>query len=88
MAIKNVCKEQLKRCIFLVEEEFNAILDKHNIKPEYSYDGLTFYDKKNQDDLTDEDINNILSDYFGIKVTSVHMDDCDHIGVWIVYKED
>ena len=29
-----------------------------------------------------------LGEYFDVQITSIHIDDCDYVGVWIVYKEE
>lgn len=34
-----------------------------------------------------EYITDTLSKYFDVTVTSVHADDCEHLGIWICYKE-
>ena len=88
MAIKNVFKEQLKRCVFLTDDEFKRILRQYDIEPEYSYDGITYIDVKNQDDIANEDVCEMLSEYFNTKVTSIHIDDCEYVGVWVAYREE
>ena len=88
--MKNVKKTQLKKCIYVEAEEFTAIVqeifDDENIDIAYTNEGL--------DICTDNDVVDIgelhegLASYFDVKeITSVHIDDCDFIGVWIVYKD-
>lgn len=83
--MKNVNKNQLRKCIFLTGDEFRKITDNLGIQSDLSWEGI-FY-SKDDDDINDCDVYKALSEYFGVKVTSVHCDDCDFIGVWVVYKE-
>ena len=83
--MKNVLPEQLRKCIFLLADEFKEIAGKLGIQVETGWEGI-FYSKDN-DDIDDKDVYAALSEYFGAEVTSVHCDDCDYMGVWIVYKE-
>lgn len=54
-------------------------------------DGL-YYDDTDKANETDthynENITDLLSEYFNVNVTSVHADGCEYLGVWICYKED
>lgn len=38
------------------------------------------------DEYWNRDLNETLSEYFQVSVTSVHADDADPIGIWICYK--
>lgn len=81
--MKNVKEFQLKKCIFLIEDEFRGLADKLNIAIELDYEGASFVEVTEQ-----EKAFAILSDYFGVKeITSIHCDDCELTGVWIVYKD-
>ena len=84
--IKNVNQIQLKKAIFMDEEEFQNLLNGFDIKADIGYDGICFSDISGETFYDDESLNEILSEHFGVKVTSIHADDCDCIGVWIVYK--
>ena len=91
MIIKNVNKYQLKKCILLTLDEYKKILFKifggTNIIVYYDLYGLCVYRSENYDQLSTEELNNKLVKYFDVKqVTSIHIDDCDVTGVWIVYK--
>lgn len=86
--MKNVRENQLKKCIFLTEEQMNDILTeiyKVPVKVKFSVDGL-WYDSK--EDIDDETLMKDLRDYFEVKdVTSIHIDDCDIVGIWVCYKD-
>ena len=89
--MKNANDYQLKKCIFLTPDEFEDVL--HIIYPDseidvaYSMDGLTV--DVDEDCPDDEDFHKKLADYYDVaQVTSLHIDDCDCVGVWIVYKEN
>lgn len=84
--MKNVKSYQLKKCIFMVVEEFNEVIKSvfgEQFETDFSLDGISVWSKA--EGLEDADINKGLSEYFDVTVTSVHIDDCDYIGVWICY---
>ena len=86
--MKNVKDYQLKKCIFMETEEFDKIIKSifgENYEAEFSLDGIDV--SSEFDGLTNEELNEGLSSYFDVTVTSVHIDDCDEIGVWVCYKE-
>ena len=83
--MKNVEKPQLKKCIFMLCDEFELIMKRLGFNAECGYDGIYF--SKANEIIYDEDAYKALSDYFDVKVTSVHCDDCEYMGAWIVYKE-
>lgn len=91
--MQNVRKTQIKRSIILSNEEFDIAVRKStgkDITPQLDMDGIWFdydedkYDIENVDDYVKE----CLSNYFEINVTSIHIDDCDLTGVWIVFDKD
>lgn len=88
--MKNVNDYQLKKCIFLTNEEFGRIIHDSfkDIVIEYSLDGFTIY-KGDEDVVNTEELHKVLEEYFDVeKITSIHIDDCDYpIDVWIVYKD-
>ena len=87
--MNNVRLENLKNCIFMEFDDFADCLKEATngaVDVSYSLDGLMFH---NIDETADEpDVNSILSAYFDVTVTSVHADDADYVGVWIVYKNN
>lgn len=87
--MKNVRPNQLKKCIFLDDEEFTAIVqavfDNENIKVDYTFGGFDIY--ADEDWVEVGDLYEKLGEYFDVNVTSVHIDNCDYVGVWVVYKE-
>ena len=85
----NVRPNQLKKCIFTDVEELQAILSaiyEEDIDVHISLDGL-WYESKSDLDIGNDDVCQVLSEYYDVQVTSIHIDDCDYVGVWIVYKE-
>lgn len=49
-------------------------------------DGIYFECKWNGDALCTEEVLAGMSKYYDVEVTSIHMDDCELLGVWICYK--
>ena len=91
--MKNVKPSQLKKAIFLEEDEFKDILnqvfgkseDGEEIEVEISQWGLWigYHNSK----LSYEEITTGLAQYFDVyKVTSIHADDCDYVGIWVIYQ--
>jgi hypothetical protein len=87
--MKNVRENQFKKCIFLDIDEFSEIIKGifgRNTIVEYTLEGLSIYNEI--DCLPNSEICEALANYFDVfEVTSFHADDCDYIGVWVVYKE-
>jgi hypothetical protein len=88
--MKNVRTNQLKKCIFIDAEEFTAIVqavfDNEDIKVDYPLEGLDIY--TDEDCVEADDLYEKLGEYFDVTITSIHIDDCDYVGVWVVYKEE
>ncbi len=72
--MKNVNPCRLKQCIILTTKELEEILAPHNITVEYDYDGVWFSSDKAKE---------VLGEHFGVKISTVHIDDCDVAGVWL-----
>ena len=52
----------------------------------YTTEGLDIC--TNEDVIDIDELHKGLAKYFDVKeVTSVHIDDCDFIGVWVVYRD-
>jgi len=86
--MKNIRKEQLKKCIALEGWEFEKLLNQ--VEPgcevEYSLDGITI--SKDDEDVDNNSLYRKIARYYDVdEVTSVHIDDCDNLLVWIVYKD-
>lgn len=87
----------LKRtCIALDMEDYANLIEKltnNKVTAEVEYqEGIINYvptEEAEYDDvnITNDDINNMLSEYFDVKVSSVHADGFDLPYAWIVYKE-
>lgn len=91
--MKNVRPEMLKKCILILGDEYKrlvASLTKGKVEVEFCCDGIDYCqpDGVEWNDISydGEGINAMLSDYFGVNVTSVHMDTCDFPGVWVCYS--
>ena len=84
--MKNVTESQLKTCIFFLRDDFERIINSFGFSMDVSLDGISFGDLEEIEDVYDEDVYGVLSDYFDVEVTSVHCDDCDYTGIWVVYK--
>ena len=88
--MKNVRESQLKKCIFLTQTEMENILSKilnKIVTVNVDLYGLSACTE--EDDGGDIDNNylcEILSKYFEVNVTSIHIDDCDYVGIWVCYK--
>lgn len=90
--MKNVEKNQLKSCIVMSTDDFKKVfteifgeydVDTNQVDVEFdAYDGIYFCA------ISDQDVYEELSKYFDVKVTSVHLDDSETLGVWICYKEE
>ena len=87
--MKNVRENQLKKCIFMEAEEFKKVFvdvfgeydeDTNEIDVEFDLDGIYFCAISNEDVYTE------LSKYFDVNITSIHIDDCECVGVWICYR--
>jgi len=88
--MKNVKENQLVKCILLLESEFKEVFT--SIFGEYdantnevnmeidAYDGVYFCG------ISNEEVYQKLSEYFGANITSIHIDQSDSICVWICYK--
>ena len=75
----------------LPQKEYGKKDPEKNIYPGERPDKPLFYEDPEEEieenkEITD--IETLLAKYFDVKeVTSLHIDDCDTIGVWIVYKD-
>ena len=90
--MKNVRENQLKKCIFMELDEFKNLVNRvtDGLKQvEYELDGIYYEDTEKAEETDiywNKYMNETLSEYFDVEVTSVHTDDCDVIGVWICYR--
>lgn len=86
--MRNVTEYMIKTSIVIPSDAYSRIVDElfPGFKVYFDLDGLYYSDGR--DDLEYEVLYAKLAEYFGVKkVTSVHIDDCDDIGVWITYKD-
>lgn len=80
-----------KTCLFMEAWLFEELLKQIAAKPiscTFEMDGIT-YENEEGDRVPEETVCGFLADYFGVKeVTSVHLDNCLSLGVWICYREE
>ena len=76
-------KSKVKTTLCFPYDEFERLLPQ-GVIPHYDTDGLWFETLK--EDETDEAIYAYLEKELDVKISSVHIDDCDYVGVWIVLK--
>ena len=78
-----------KKCIFFTLDEFRFLVQslyEQDVYVDASLDGLTV--GLTEDDLPAEDLHERLEKRLNLhEVTSLHIDDCDECGVWVVYKD-
>lgn len=90
--MKNIRKNQLKKCIFLTFEEFKSLVEDITdglLTVEYECGGIFLpHTEKSEetDSYWNKDITEALSKHFDVEVTSYHADDCDAVGIWICYR--
>ncbi len=85
--MKNVTQNQLKKAIFYTLDEFRNLVYElcgDDADVDFDYDGLSF----NDSDGNSQGVISALEEYFEVTITSIHADDCDYVGVWIIYKEE
>ena len=85
--MKNVKENQLKKCICKEYEEFRQdilIALGNDVEIFRDCDGIYF--ECNGFPLYTEEVLAGMSKYYDVDVTSIHIDDCDLAGVWIVHK--
>ena len=85
--------EWKKSCLCLGYEEFEALCEEatgvDDLQFHYDMDGLWIEEYAEKEDEYDlEKVVVALSEALGITITSIHIDDCDMVGVWIVYKPE
>ena len=93
--MKNVSPHQIKKCIFVEFEKFKEDVSKafeEDVLVSSDYEGIYFEKKENTnseyyDYLNFEEVLYKLEKYYDVKISSIHIDDCDIVGVWICYKD-
>ena len=88
--MKNVRENQLKTCIFLTTEELEEIMGKifdTKVIIHCSLEGAWYETPLKDLDIDDDTLCAELSEYFDVNVTSMHIDDCEYVGVWVCYKQ-
>lgn len=78
-----------KTCLVMPFEDFEELLTKEmpNVKVEIDVDGLHYINYDEDRVVEEDEVCDVLSDALNVKVSSVHIDDYDWTGVWIVYNE-
>lgn len=86
--MKNIRKNQIKTCIFLEKEELEKIIremSKERVEVRLELDGM-WYENLDGNYHEDEYYQELLEKYFDVKINSIHIDDCDRVGIWLVLK--
>lgn len=92
--MKNTEKVSFKTSMFMTFDDYRDLISElsDGLK-EVAWDtsdGLYYEDSQKAIDtdnyLEELNVEKMLSEYFDTEVTSVHCDDCEFVGVWIVYK--
>ena len=86
--MKNVRKNQIKTCIFLEKEELEKIIlnesgEKVKIRIE---DSGMWYENLDNQNREDSYYQSLLEKYFDAKISTIHIDDCLTVGIWIVLE--
>ena len=87
--MKNVRDAMKKMCLFIEGDEFQRLIGSltgGKVYPAFTLEGID-YECEDDMDFGNAEAIKILSEHFDIDVTSIHMDDCDYVGVWVCYKE-
>lgn len=86
--MKNVKENQLKKCICKEYEEFkhDVLAALGAIEVFCDCDEIYFECKLNGDLICTEEVLAGMSKYYNVEVTSIHIDNCELLGVWICYK--
>lgn len=88
--MRNVKEHQLKKCIFLTEEEYNNIIhslfENEAIKIEFDCEGGISIHGIDPDDYFAV-INDKLQVYFEVKIISMHIEGYEYPCMWIVYED-
>ena len=85
--MRNVRENQLKKCIFKLYSEFEKdVIDALGDDVEVSCDYDNIYFECNEEPLCTEEVLGGMSKYYDVEVTSIHIDEYEPVGVWIVYK--
>lgn len=88
--MRNFNETMIRHCLFMNYDEYQSLisdLTNGNAYVEFPVDGID-YISCGQKDYDSNNINMLLSEYFHVKVKSVHCDDNEsNIGVWIHYEE-
>jgi hypothetical protein len=89
--MKNITPNQLKNTVYLNADEFEDIVNSiyPSTRVHFCNDGIWYDRENNLPDFEDDALFEALAAYFGVaRVASIHIDDCDYVGVWVVIEEN
>lgn len=89
--MKNITNAQLKKTVYLCADEFEDIVNSiyPSTKVHFCNDGIWYSREDNLPEFEDDALFEALATYFGVDtVASIHIDDCDYVGVWVVIEEN
>ena len=86
--MQNVTENQKKNAICLSLDEFKEVVN--TVMPHtyvYFEDGLWYEREQGYPEVSEAQLYSLLAVHFDVaEITSIHADDCDVVGVWVVYK--
>lgn len=88
--MNNIRPNQLKTAIFLDFDEYQKLVNTlfPHTHVHCETDGLWYEREEGLPEFENGDLYAAMAKHFDVyEVSSVHIDDCDYVGVWIVYKE-
>ena len=89
--MKNITSTQLKNTVYLNADEFEDIVNSiyPSTRVHFCNDGIWYDREDNLPEFEDDALFEALAAYFGVaRVASIHIDDCDYVGVWVVIEEN
>ena len=78
---------RIKYGVCLSREEFEPIVLEKVPDAEFVYalEGLSVDTRSTS--LNDKQLTDIFSEFFGYPVSSIHIDDCEDVGIWVIFKK-
>lgn len=84
---KNVTRDMMAKCLFMDIDKFQCVIKDIDERLDVTVDDdLTLTVDSDTRDLTQEELNSMLSCYFDVDVTSVHVDASEYGGVWVCWR--
>lgn len=83
-------KPKFSQCMYFTSTEFSEVIKElFDADVEYSLDGIWLGDKKNGDEISQEELYEKLAECFNVaEIVSIHSDNWESVGVWVEYNAD